>query len=276
VHQDFAQGFDHLPAVVFGSGRRPADDQNGIEAPPDAVGGRRDNGLQVVGNFGVLLPTAPVAFRQAGQYVGIAFQNLARLQGRQLTAAPVHQFGTGGDNQHGRLAAHRNLENSGGKQSSDAVRRNFVVLRKQQFGGHDVLAHFPNGLPGKGRLFDADPAGAEILHLFDHDDGVGALRHDVTGVDEKRLGTHHQFPGASFRGSEGLMGLHGNAVHGGGVEIGRRQFGQHRFGQHPAHGLRDRHGFPGKRRCGESLLQDAAGFLQRFHLQIYIALGVHR
>jgi hypothetical protein len=57
-----------------------------------------------------------------------------------------------------------------------------MVLRKKQFGGHNVLADFANMLPRKHRRFDFNAAVSKYIDVFDHDHGIGIDRHHMSGV----------------------------------------------------------------------------------------------
>jgi hypothetical protein len=72
------------------------------------------------------------------------------------------------------------------------------------------------------------------------------------------------------------LGVDRNAVHGGGVKIRRRKPGRYRFSQNPSHGVWYRKDFSGHGAgCPKSLKHNIAGFLERFHFQVYISFMVH-
>ena len=245
VDQQLSQILEDGQGVVLGTGRRPADGHHHVHIAGHGVGHRLPDQIQVVHD-----PVVPHCLTTAGvnhffKHVGIGLQHLPRLQIFGGGGAPVHQFRPGGDDQHPRFSSHRHPIDAARDQGTHAVWGHLMAPGVEQFGGHDVFTHFAHVLPGKGRCFDADSIVVHGLDLLDHDHRIGALGHDVAGVEKNGLGSHGQLFGSGFAGTEGLLGFNGSAVHGRGVKVGRRHGGGYRFGQDPAHGVGRCHGFGG-------------------------------
>ena len=117
---------------------------------------------------------------QRREHLGVGFDDLP-LAGIGV-GGEVQHFVAGGDDADGDALPDRHVPDAAGEQRAHVPRAQVVVARKQQFRRHDVFSDAPDVLPREGRSLNRDFVA--VLHdLFDHDDGVAAFGHGMSGVD---------------------------------------------------------------------------------------------
>ena len=94
----------------------------------------------------------------------------------------VQNLVAGRNDVHCGLLAHLHLEDAAAEQGPDVVRGQNLVLGQNELSGHNVLSDAPHVLPGMGRSLDVHGLLISLMHMFDHDHGIGKFRHGVSSV----------------------------------------------------------------------------------------------
>ena len=153
----------------------------------------------------------------------------------------VQHFVAGGDDADGDAFPDRHVPDAAGEQRAHVPRTQVVVAREQQFRRHDVFSDAPDVLPREGRGLNRDFVSV-LYDLFDHDHGVAAFGHGVSGVHGEAGFPGPERQGVALSRRERGPRVDRVAVHRRRMECGRGVAGMHRVRQHPARRLvrRDR------------------------------------
>jgi len=183
VDEDAAERIDDVDGVILAAGRRSGVEQDEVMVGGGCGDGRAD-GFEVIGHDGQAGGDATPRLHLRRQHQRIALDDAPRLR---LLGPGGHQFRAGGDDGHARPPVDADGGMARPGQRAQIDRPQPVVGGQHQLGGHHVLAHRPDVLPGRhgGANLDARAAVGQRhrLDVLDHDDRVGPGRQRVAGVD---------------------------------------------------------------------------------------------
>ena len=214
VYEHPAEVGDDARAEVLAARGRPGVDDHDVGGIERGLGGGAD-GLEVVGHDVAAQRLGAPGLGQRAQHQAVELDQFAGLR----SSADGHQFAAGWDYRHAGRLDHVYLGVAGGGQRAQVARLQAAALGDHQFRSHDVLAHRPHVLPGRGGGDDLDHTVAAVVDVFHHDHGVGVRRHGVAGVDPDSLGSQPQPSRGCLRGADRAGGGHRYAVHGGGGKV---------------------------------------------------------
>ena len=152
---------------------------------------------------------------QGAEHEAVELDQFAGLWG----TANLDQLAAGGDDGDAGRGDHVHLGVAGGGEGAEIAGFEAAALGEHELGGHDVLAHRADVLPGRGGGGDLDRAVAAVVDVFDHDHGVGVGRHGVAGVDPDGLGVQLEVARRGLGSADGAGGGYGHTVHGGGGKV---------------------------------------------------------
>ena len=223
---------DDAGAEVLAAGGRAGVDDDDVGGFEGGLGGGA-NGVEVVGDDVAALRRGAPGFGQGAEHEAVEFDQFAGPR----VPADGNEFAAGGNHGHAGRRDNLYLGVPGGGQGAEVAGFQAAALGEHQFGGHDVLAHWPDVLPGRGGGDDLDRAVTTIVDVFDHDHGVGVGRHGVAGVDPDGFRVQLESPRGGLGCAYGAVRRHRHAVHGGGGKVRAGEGGPDGCGGDVAEGL---------------------------------------
>ena len=215
VYQHFSQFSYQVSRMVFRAGRRPGVDNDQVIFTGNRLQQHLAQPIRIVWYYRVTITFPTPLANQIHQHPGVEFYDLSRRYCLHLFYIfSLHQFVAGGDDQHLGLPLHLQFQNARCQEGPQVISSNQMVLRQQEFGGHNVFANLAHVLPGIGSSLDFHLLLINLVDILHHDDCIGVSRHGLACINPVGISSQFQLHWTFLGGAKGTFSLDRNAIHG--------------------------------------------------------------